>query len=114
MTTSQRPDGLPPFFHELSSEERQTLSNAAYIEGMLDLVYRLRGVGRDADERDSREGWLIEVHSWFREVQEIGNRVAREHAGDRDVGDRGRSEDEAPHRGLARAGRWPIARRRRG
>jgi hypothetical protein len=87
MSTDQRPDGLPPFFHELTAEEWSTLSSARHIEGMLSLVYRLRSRGRGADERDSREGWLREVHSWFAAVQDIGERVLREHAGDEGGGD---------------------------
>ncbi len=55
-----------------------TLASARHIECMLEPVYRLRG--RDIDERDSRTGWLWEVHSWFAAVQGIGDRTERERA----------------------------------
>lgn len=80
MPTSQRPLGLPPFFHELSNEERMLLASARHIERQLQLVYRLRGRGKSADEQDNREGWLREVHFWFACVQALGDRLQEEYA----------------------------------
>lgn len=80
MSTDQRPGSLPPFFHELTAQERLTLSFAQAIRAQLELVYRLLGQGRSTDERDSRIGWLMEIGAWFAEAQAIGDRVQREYA----------------------------------
>jgi len=69
---------LGPDVHELTYEERHLLWNARHIQSMLDLVYRPRGRGRDADEQDSRLGWHEEISTWFGAVQELGNRLVAE------------------------------------
>lgn len=65
--------------HDLSYEERELIANAANMRSMLELVYRPRGTSRmSVDERDSHEGYLMELSSWFSGLEELGRRLLLE------------------------------------
>lgn len=75
---SQRPDNLPPFFHELTNDEVFLLTAAETMRGMIDLVYRERGISRmDAAGKDTHIGRMGELHHWLSQVQQLGERLAK-------------------------------------
>lgn len=59
----------------LSSDERTAMVNAATMYGHFQHHFRPKALPRTADERDSVEGSMQELHDWFQTLERIGQRI---------------------------------------
>lgn len=77
---------LPDSTHTITGEQRELIRNTQTMRGLLHLLYRERGLSRmSRDERDSYEGWHMELDSWLNGLQELGEQLGKDYAEQRRV-----------------------------